>query len=71
MVDQLHQNYESAMYVPNPVVAPPVPKPFLDKTSPLTSEKMSEYLQNPLRYDCVIQIYHAKVAQKSYGNEKR
>uniref|UniRef100_A0A914GYA0 Suppressor of hairless protein n=1 Tax=Globodera rostochiensis TaxID=31243 RepID=A0A914GYA0_GLORO len=37
----------------------------------LTTAIVREYLANPSRHDCVLWIYHAKVAQKSYGTEKR
>lgn len=47
-------------------------KPFISQSpGSLTPQAMFQYLLQPEEFDCVLQIFHARVAQKSYGNEKR
>ena len=48
--------------------------PFRGKEQGLTREAMKKYLRggdSGIRGDMVVVMLHAKVAQKSYGNEKR
>ncbi|XP_043204740.1 recombining binding protein suppressor of hairless-like isoform X1 [Amphibalanus amphitrite] len=54
---------------PLPTPSPPVPYPMAMKDQRLTRDAMKRYLEE--HGDQVIVILHAKVAQKSYGNEKR
>lgn len=48
-----------------------IPPAINGKSKRLTREAMKYYLENKSQFDMRLIILHAKVAQKSYGNEKR
>ena len=61
---QHHSNYNNAQPYSNMLITP-----YRGEERRLTRESMQRYLRD--RPDMVIIVLHAKVAQKSYGNEKR